>query len=138
MLDESFGVIPLQKRGETMFVLLVQHLEAHGGHWAFPKGHKNEGESDQDCALRELHEETGITQVMLMTEKVFDQSYFYTRDNKKIDKHVVYYLGWVNDTTVTPQSSEIQNYGWLPLSSAVQRLSFEGTKELLLEVIRYL
>jgi len=28
--------------------------------WTFPKGKAEEGESDEDCALREVHEETGL------------------------------------------------------------------------------
>jgi len=28
--------------------------------WTFPKGTAEEGESDEECALREVHEETGI------------------------------------------------------------------------------
>jgi 8-oxo-dGTP diphosphatase len=28
--------------------------------WTFPKGKALDGESDEDCALREVHEETGL------------------------------------------------------------------------------
>jgi 8-oxo-dGTP diphosphatase len=28
--------------------------------WTFPKGKAEAGESDEDCALREVHEETGL------------------------------------------------------------------------------
>ncbi|MBD3304395.1 NUDIX domain-containing protein, partial [Candidatus Woesearchaeota archaeon] len=38
--------------------LLVKHKE--GGHWDFPKGHAEEGETEEETALREIYEETGL------------------------------------------------------------------------------
>lgn len=42
-------------------VLLGERINAHGaGTWAFPGGHLEFGESIEDCAIREVFEETGI------------------------------------------------------------------------------
>jgi 8-oxo-dGTP diphosphatase len=42
-------------------VLLGRRLVAHGyGTWSLPGGKPRPGESPQQCALRELHEETGL------------------------------------------------------------------------------
>ncbi len=38
--------------------LLLKNSRRHD--WGFPKGHRNNGESDVQCALRECAEETGI------------------------------------------------------------------------------
>lgn len=51
--------IYLVKNGE---VLVGQRLNAHGeGSWCFPGGHLEFGESWEDCAIREVAEETGLT-----------------------------------------------------------------------------
>lgn len=42
-------------------ILLGKRLNSHGkGHWAFPGGHLEFGESLTDCAHREVLEETGL------------------------------------------------------------------------------
>jgi 8-oxo-dGTP pyrophosphatase MutT (NUDIX family) len=39
--------------------LALVHRPAYDD-WTFPKGKAEDGESDEDCALREVHEETGL------------------------------------------------------------------------------
>jgi 8-oxo-dGTP diphosphatase len=39
--------------------LVLVHRPAYDD-WTFPKGKAEDGESDEDCAVREVHEETGL------------------------------------------------------------------------------
>jgi 8-oxo-dGTP diphosphatase len=56
----AVGVIVVRS-GEVLFGL---RRGAHGGGtWSFPGGHVDDGESAEDCALRELEEETGLRAV---------------------------------------------------------------------------
>lgn len=53
------GIGVIVQRGDR--ILIGKRLGAHGaGHWALPGGHLEFGESVEQCAARELLEETGL------------------------------------------------------------------------------
>ena len=52
----SCGVLVVRGDPIEQFLLMK-----HADRWDLPKGHFDPGETDVDCALRELEEETGIT-----------------------------------------------------------------------------
>ena len=56
----TVGVAVLVRRGDQ--VLLTHRKGSHGaGTWAPPGGHLDMGESFEECAMREVREETGVT-----------------------------------------------------------------------------
>jgi len=48
------------RRGDTFLVCQRPPHKRHGGLWEFPGGKQEPGESDEDTARRELHEELGV------------------------------------------------------------------------------
>lgn len=52
--NRSYGVVLFYKKE---YVLMVQNEEKM---WGFPKGHRNDGETEIEAAVREVHEETGV------------------------------------------------------------------------------
>ncbi len=67
-----------------------------------PKGHIEPGETELQCALRELWEETGISnrQVCLDLDFRFKTIYYprYRRfDGQKVEKSLVIFFGWVSE-----------------------------------------
>ncbi len=137
--DFSCGVIPMFEgpggsRGRRF--LLVQHT---AGHWAFPKGHPDKGESPIDTALRELAEETGITDLVLTESPAFEEHYEFTkRSGKRVRKTVYYYLGRVGSQDVTIQPTELSAFAWGDASATRERISFNEGRALLDEVLRFL
>jgi 8-oxo-dGTP pyrophosphatase MutT (NUDIX family) len=55
-------VVEAEVRGEAAFLLTKRtpKLRAHGGQWALPGGRVDPGETIEQTALRELHEELGV------------------------------------------------------------------------------
>ena len=93
--------------------LLMKHLDRYD----LPKGHIEPGESDLECALREMTEETGILASAVTIEPNFQyRSVYYPQyarfNNEIIEKTLIIFLGWVDTPTVIP-SSEHLGYEWI-------------------------
>ena len=92
-------------------------LMKHRDRYDLPKGHIEPGESDVECALREMTEETGILAHAVKIEPDFQyRSVYYPEyaryNNEVIEKTLIIFLGWVDTPTVIP-SSEHLGYEWI-------------------------
>ena len=117
----------INKKGEVHF-LLVKHGK---GHWGFPKGHAEKGETERETALRELREETGVTDCKLPAGKTFLEKYTFRHDGKLIFKSVKYFLGKVHDTAVRIDPKEISDYRWASFDKAATLITFKESLNLL-------
>lgn len=123
MLEQSFGIIPLHKQLTDWEVLIVHHQK---GHWGFPKGHANEGETPHTAAERELVEETGLVVTRFFPFPGLHEHY----QVEGREKEVTYFLAEV-EGHVIPQLSEIQNAEWFTLEDARARLTYPEGRDVL-------
>jgi 8-oxo-dGTP diphosphatase len=93
--------------------------------WTFPKGKVDEGESDEDAALREVEEETGLR--CSIGAELASSSYTDSRGRPKV---VRYWLMRPEGGRFEP-TSEVDEIAWLTLRTAERRLSYERDRELL-------
>lgn len=130
--EKSCGAVVFYKQtGEYQF-LVIKHR--NNGHWGFPKGHVEKGELEQDTALREIAEETGLTVRLL---NGFRHKIEYT-PKEGIWKEVVFFLAEASDQDVTIQDEEIDDYKWLPYSKAHDLITFSNSKNTLAKAKAYL
>ena len=92
-------------------------LMRHTDRWDLPKGHVDPGESEMQCALRELNEETGIAAGDIETIDGFRFLLQYPvrekRDGRLYDKTLVMFLArLVRDVKIDP--TEHGGYQWFP------------------------
>jgi 8-oxo-dGTP pyrophosphatase MutT (NUDIX family) len=61
LLIEAAGGMVLNQKGELLMIF-------RKGLWDMPKGKLDDGESIEECALREVSEETGLTKLKMIRE----------------------------------------------------------------------
>ena len=109
-------------------VLLLQYPQ---GHWGFPKGHYEETDGAyQRTALRELEEETGISNLSMLDDWRMRTFYTFSRKGKKVEKEVFWFIGETEEYEIT-LSHEHRNYMWLEWDDAENQLNFDQSKEVL-------
>ena len=98
--EKSCGAIVYRKYHGNTEILLIKHINS--GHWSFPKGHVEAGETEIETAMREIKEETAI-------DVIIDPTFRET-----VDFH--------------PQEDEIAEVRWVDISYASNILSYENDK----------
>ena len=87
--------------------------------WAFPKGHLEPGETEEQAAIREIREETGI-EAVLRPGFHFATGSGLPDENRKIH----YFLGEAVGGCLTHQPEEILDAAWIPAAEAEERIRF--------------
>jgi 8-oxo-dGTP diphosphatase len=103
---------------EAGIEVLVVHRPRYDD-WTFPKGKAEHGETDEECALREVEEESGLRCELL--RELATTTYF---DSHGRPKRVRY---WLMRSTggVLEFRHEVDAAAWLRPADARRRLSYE-------------
>jgi bis(5'-nucleosidyl)-tetraphosphatase len=133
--DRSYVIIPVHSGAAGMRFLVIRH---RAGHWGFPKGHAEAGEDAITAARRELEEETGLRDYVLLDAAPICERYRYRRDGRDTAKTVLFFVARAETTDVLPQPEEIRDFAWLAASEAAARLSFDSGRETLAAAIEQL
>lgn len=115
---------------------LVLHFKYKSHFWSFPKGHIEDGESPKEAALRETEEETGLD-VQLIPGFKHEISYVFTKDSQTVSKNVTFFLA-KSETKDASVSAENLGFEWMEYEAALERLSFDNTKEALRKAKEFL
>lgn len=128
--DQSMGVLVFYRFPRSVKYLIIKHRK---GHWAFPKGHAEKGETKLEAALRELKEETGIKKINLLKKSVMVKEVYKFTGVKgvKILKKVNYFIAEAKSKKVKIDENEIINFRWCTLKTGLERITFEESKSVL-------
>jgi 8-oxo-dGTP diphosphatase len=94
--------------------------------WTFPKGKAEMGESDEECALREVHEETGLR--CALGDELASTHYV---DAKGRPKRVRWWrMHALEDDGFTP-NDEVDELRWVDVRTADELLTYPRDRVLL-------
>ena len=125
------GIIVRDGRGAAQEVLLV-HRPRYDD-WSFPKGKRDGDETDEETALREVLEETGLA--CTLGRELAPVHY---HDNRGRPKVVRYWVMTVLPTPPGPEwvpGDEVDELRWCPPADAAKLLSYAHDRELLEQLI---
>ena len=129
VVETSAGGVIYRWRQGTAHVLLIRDRYQH---WGFPKGHLEGAETAADAALREVAEETGLSELRLGPQLRTIDWYFRFR-GRLIHKYCHFYLIESPEGDTCPQVEEgITECVWLPLQQAIESISYDNAREVLL------
>ncbi|MCH5296188.1 MAG: NUDIX domain-containing protein [Ruminococcus sp.] len=112
LYEKSCGAIIFHKTKQNTKVLLVKNNS--GRYWSFPKGHIEDGENEQQTAIREIKEETGLDVTIFDNFREISEYCPFG----KIRKRVVFFLAQAFTDNVKIQEEEIDSYIWVDLQQA--------------------
>ncbi|MBJ24259.1 MAG: diadenosine tetraphosphate hydrolase [Euryarchaeota archaeon] len=116
-------------------ILILQYPQ---GHWDLPKGHIEENDKNhKETALRELNEETGISEISWVDGFTKNTQYSFMKKGKKVNKRVWWLLAKTSEIEVD-LSQEHQNYMWLDWDSAINQVTHDLTKSVISDAQKFL
>ena len=112
--------VVITKEAEPKVLLIQRGIDPYKGCWAFPGGFINMDETTEQCAIRELEEETG-----LIVDTIHQIGAYSKVDRDPRGRTItVAYLAIVDETVAVMGQDDAAKAEWFPLS-ALPELAFD-------------
>ena len=128
----SCGCVVWRIVGEQLQILLIKQF-AFKDTWGIPKGHINADETDEECAIRETHEETGIN--VELEKKLPNVLVKYKHGDKLMMSFLAHQLG-TGEPHVDNVDSEVASVEWFNVNELPLVISYQ--QKLITHVIKML
>ena len=118
----SGGVVV--RHGTSATEVLVVHRPRYDD-WSLPKGKRDPGETDEQCAVREVEEETGVR--CALEHELLPSKYVDRHGRPKVVRY--WHMRPLDARPFVP-NDEIDEAVWLAVDDAADRLTYPGDREL--------
>ena len=135
MNETSAGGLVLDRRGPDAQGALIGRLDRRGRLlWSLPKGHVEDGETEPQAAVREVHEETGIHGEVLGKLGTID--FWFVADGRRVHKTVHHYLLLSTDPEqeLSDADVEVSEVAWVPVEELADKLAYADERKLVQKV----
>lgn len=129
--EYSYGAVVYREK-DNKIEFLIEYMVL--GHVSIPKGHIEKGETEIQCALREIKEETNL-EVELDTN--FSHTISYS-PKENVFKYVTFYLAKAITNNIISQPEEVKESKWVDIDTAIKEVTFNTDKETLKAAYEYM
>lgn len=136
--EKSVGAIVFRETDGGRSYLLLRYPS---GHYEFPRGHVEVGETEEETARREVFEETGIDRLEFFDFRTSSRFFYVARGTERerrerekrgvwIFKRVFFYPARTTAERVD-LSHEHHEFLWLPYREAMEKVTYETARKVL-------
>lgn len=127
--EYSAGGLVFNKDNEV--AIIARHSRSGHLEWCLPKGHIEKGETPEQTAVREVHEETGI--LGAVTGSIATIDYWFTGETQRVHKLVHHYV--LRQTAGTlgvdgDPDHEAEDAAWVPFDDLASVLSYPNERRI--------
>lgn len=143
--EKSVGAVIFRKKDNNIFYLLLDYGKMKKGsdhYWNFVKGHVEKGETEEETMRRETLEETGISDLRIISGFSDKNRYVYRafgkeREKRKksgqkniVAKKSTHFLAETKLENIKLSDEHI-DFAWLPFEEATQKLTYKSSQKTL-------
>ena len=121
------GVVVRNSRSGEPEIAVIHRPEYDD--WTLPKGKIEPDERPEDCALREVREETGLEVEIVRPIGVID--YWFAVPGERVHKLVHFFLMRPRGGDVSQHDHEYDDVRWVPVTEARRLLTYDTYREML-------
>ena len=129
---ESYGGVVLRNTGETMEVAMIRTKNLKDEPvWTLPKGTREEGETGEDAARREVREETGLDAEIVRSLEPITYWFVSTKDKARFRKTVYLYLMRETGGDISQHDDEVDEVRFVALADAPRLATYPTDRKTL-------
>jgi ADP-ribose pyrophosphatase YjhB (NUDIX family) len=135
--ETSAGGLVVDLGGEVPMGALIGRIDRRGRLlWSLPKGHVELGETNEQAAVREVAEETGIAGEIVRPLGTID--FWFVAEDRRVHKTVHHFLLRATGGELSDEDIEVSEVAWVPLADLAARLAYPDERDLVADVSRLL
>ena len=134
-IEKSCGAVVFTREGGTVKYVIIRSPE---GFYGYPKGHMETGESEEQTALREIKEETGLDVTIVEGFRTTDEHPHVRPGRPTVLKQMVYFLAEYTGQELRAQEGEVTEIRYMTFDEAMAAFQFESSRRILQEADAYI
>ncbi len=123
------GIVVKTNPNKKILLTIYTHIKGLG----FPKGHVEDGETFEQAAMREVTEETGLTELKIVKKLGVYTKQATERDGTPVLKDIHMFLMTSDKPDFHQKADEL--YDWFEIDGAIEQMAVTEDREFLEKIV---